>query len=77
MAKQIVVGDRVAYSARFLQSTAQYTGKAPALRGRVMEVNAITPDWTLATVKWDGAAEPMNINVFNLAVVGTAAMCAL
>lgn len=37
-APDFTVGDRIAYSAAFLRSTGQYTGKAPFMRATVTSV---------------------------------------
>lgn len=47
----IEVGSRVAYSARFLRSTGQHTGRAPALRGTVRALDPFG-DGSMAQVDW-------------------------
>lgn len=44
------VGDRVAFSVKYLRWTQQYTGWRPFARGRVERVEL---DGMLITVKWD------------------------
>ena len=58
------IGDRVAYSRAFLQSTVQHTGAAPFRRGRIVALNPLS-SVTLAEVMWaDGMIG--NVNVANL-----------
>ena len=63
------VGDRVAFSRTFLQSTSQFTGWTPAARGVVTELDRLSKDCVLAVIRWDnGAPGPVvsSVNVKNL-----------
>ena len=44
-------GDRVAYAAKFLRNTGQFTGGAPQRRGTFVSYDRVSPDF--ARVKWD------------------------
>lgn len=50
----LTVGDRVAYSRKFLQDTAQHTGPMPFRRGVITAVDGIGSGILLATIAWDG-----------------------
>lgn len=65
----IQVGDRVAYSKRFLQSTGQYTGDVPHARGTVAALVPLGKDTTLAEIAWDTPDLPTRVNVKNLTTV--------
>jgi hypothetical protein len=65
----IKVGDRVAYSKRFLQSTGQYTGDVPHARGTVTALQPVGKDMTLAEITWDTPDLPARVNVGNLSTV--------
>ena len=65
----VQIGDRVAYSAKWLQSTGQVAGDIGHARGVVVALESPTPDWTLATIQWNGDF-PARVNVANLARVG-------
>lgn len=52
MPQDFTEGDRVAYSATFLRSTGNFTGRLPFLRGTVKETEAFG-DTQLCVVKWD------------------------
>lgn len=48
------IGDRVAFSAKFLRAIAVYTGPKPFLRGTVIEIQPFGSDVPdLVTVAWD------------------------
>ncbi|MFO0876541.1 MAG: hypothetical protein U0840_04140 [Gemmataceae bacterium] len=66
----VKVGDRVAVSARWLRSTAQYTGEICFARGTVTELRDLG-GLTIASVAWDGSPEdvPERMNVRNLSRV--------
>jgi hypothetical protein len=51
MANTFVVGDRVAYAAKFLKNTGQFTGAGPQRRGTF--VSYWSKDIKFARVKWD------------------------
>jgi hypothetical protein len=61
----IKVGDTVAYSKRFLQSIACYTGDMPRGRGKVTALVPVGPV-TLAQIEWDLPDLPERVNVKNL-----------
>ena len=65
----VQIGDKVAYSAKWLQSTGQVAGAIGHARGVVVALESPMPDWTLATIQWDGDY-PDTVNVANLAKVG-------
>lgn len=64
----IKIGDKVCYSQRFLQSTGQYTGEVPFLRGIVTELKSYG-ELTVATVAWNGEDTPAKVAVSNLSRV--------
>ena len=64
------VGDTVAYSKRWLQSTGQYTGDVPQARGRVTGIK-VFGDLVLADIEWDKPDLPERVNVKNLSRVVT------
>ena len=65
----IQVGDTVAYSKAFLQSTGQFTGDAPHARGKVTALKELGKDVTLADIDWDKPDLPGRVNVKNLTTV--------
>lgn len=71
-AKQFTAGDRVAFSAAFLRSTGQLTGRVPFLRGTVVSLDDLGGR-VLALTQWDDGTES-RANVNNLARVGSPAM---
>lgn len=71
-AKQLTAGDRVAFSAAFLRSTGQFTGRVPFLRGTVVSLDDLG-GCVLALIQWDDGTES-RANVNNLARVGSPAM---
>ena len=68
----IQVGDRVAYSRKFLQSIGSFTGDLPFARGTVTEIKTLGKEIVLATINWDDqkAELPERVNVANLCLVG-------
>lgn len=50
-ANKLTQGDRVAYAAKFLRNTAQFTGAAPQRRGTFVSYWTSNPDF--ARIKWD------------------------
>ncbi|QOV92106.1 hypothetical protein [Humisphaera borealis] len=64
----IEIGDTVAYSRRFLQSTGQYTGEAPHARGKVTGLSAVA-GLVLVEIDWSGADLPARVNAKNLSRV--------
>jgi hypothetical protein len=64
--QKIQVGDTVAYSKGFLQSTGQYTGDVPHARGQVTALIFLGPEVTLAEIAWDTSDLPERVNVRNL-----------
>lgn len=73
---QFNIGDTVAYSAAFLRSTGQMTGRAGSRRGTIADFEG-NRDWTLAIVEWrDGTLS--RVNIHNLAKPGAnARFCSL
>ena len=69
----IQVGDRVAYSAKFLRSIGCYSGDMPHARGTVTALQPLGQT-TLAVVDWNTDEIPRRVNTANLAKVGTPAM---
>ena len=67
--QKIRVGDRVAYSAAFLQSTGQYAGDVPHARGEVKALITLG-EATLAEIEWDKPDLPRRVNIANLCHVG-------
>ena len=67
--RAIKVGDTVAYSKAFLQSTGQYTGDAPHARGKVTALKSLGQEVTLAEIDWDGPDLPARVNVKNLTTI--------
>jgi hypothetical protein len=64
--RAINVGDTVAYSKTFLQSTGQYTGNVPHARGKVLALHQLSPETTLAEIEWEKPDLPSRVNVKNL-----------
>ena len=64
--QKIEVGDTVAYSKTFLQSTGQYTGDVPHARGKVTALVPVGKEITLAEIEWDTPGLPDRVNVKNL-----------
>ena len=66
---KVQVGDTVAYSRQFLQSTGQLTGDTPFARGKVTELTTLG-SLVLAEVAWAGGVDlPARVNVKNLSRV--------
>lgn len=64
----IKVGDIVAYSKQFCQSTGQLTGDTPHARGKVVAVEQVG-GLMLAQIEWDKPDLPPRVSVKNLSVV--------
>jgi hypothetical protein len=64
----IKVGDKVAYSKTFLQSTGSYIGDIPFARGEVTALISLG-ETTLAEIAWDNADMPSRVNLKNLVTV--------
>jgi hypothetical protein len=64
--RPINVGDTVAYSKAFLQSTGQYTGDVPHARGKVTALVPIGTETILAEIDWNTPDIPARVNVKNL-----------
>ena len=73
MASSLKIGDQVGFSAAFLRSTGQHTGPVPFRKGQIMEIEEVSPGFTLATVYWNGEHKTTRANIKNLARVGTLA----
>lgn len=71
--KEIEVGDRVAYSVKFLRSIGEYAGDLPHMRGTVKSIRDFGGEsMSLAEVDWDKQGFPVrHVHVKNLAVVGS------
>ena len=69
--KTLAVGDKVAYSKSFLQSTGQLTGDVPQARGKITELVRFGDSLILAVVDWGLWVEdcPPRVNVKNLSRV--------
>lgn len=65
---RVAVGDRVAYSRRFLMSTGEHTGPIPFARGVVTDIRRVG-GVELAMVDWDTEEAPEQVNVANLVKV--------
>ena len=63
---KIEVGDRVAYSAKFLRSIDAYIGEFPFARGTVIEIVPLGDDILLATINWHNIFAGEKVNVKNL-----------
>ena len=61
----IQVGDKVAYSKSFLQSTGSYAGDIPHARGKVTALISLGQT-TLAAIDWDTPDLPARVNTENL-----------
>jgi hypothetical protein len=74
MAKKTAIqaGERVAFSAAFLRSTGQFSGRVPALRGDVLAIDDLG-GCKLALIRWQDGTES-RANVANLARIGSPAM---
>ena len=58
--KNYTPGDKVAYSARFLRSTGQYTGDIPFLRGEIVAVEPLGEP-QLCTIQWSLDGKPVHM----------------
>ncbi len=65
------MGDKVAYSRRFLQSISCYTGDMPQARGKVTGLKTLSEDVVLAEIDWNLPDLPARVNVKNLSRVTT------
>ena len=65
----VKVGDKVAYSRRFLRSISCFTGDMPQARGKVTGLKTLSEDVVLAEVEWDLPDLPGRVNVKNLSRV--------
>jgi hypothetical protein len=64
MAKALQIGDRVAYTRNALLTFG--SGYAD-LRGTIIELEEVTPGWTLATVEWENwGGTPGTLKVINV-----------
>ena len=64
------IGDKVAYSVDFLRNIGQSHSEMARGRGTVIDRNALTSDFVLITIDWNGAELPPKVNEQNLAKVG-------
>lgn len=65
------IGDKIAYSVQFLRSIGESHGPMARGRGIVIDRNAVTSDFVLITIDWNGASFPAKVNEQNLAKVGS------
>ena len=66
MAKHVIeVGDMVAFSAGFLRSIGEYTGKLPLAMGTVVDVKDYG-SLSVATIDWGDDDVPVKVNSKNL-----------
>jgi hypothetical protein len=65
------IGDKVAYSVQFLRNIGQSHSAMARGRGIVTDRNAVTKDFVLITIDWNGADLPSKVNEQNLAKVGS------
>jgi hypothetical protein len=70
-ARAIQPGDRVAYTPAWLRSTGTYSGDLPQAKGKVLGLQVISPDVTLAEIEWDRPDLPARVNVRNLCRVNS------
>jgi hypothetical protein len=52
------LGDKVAYSVKFLKSTGTYTGDLPRARGTITNIHMLGGDTQLCTVDWENPNIP-------------------
>ena len=67
--REIVTGDKVAYSVQFLRSIGMSHTDMAHARGRAMRVWTLGTDTRMVTVEWDREM-PEHVNAANLALVG-------
>jgi len=68
---KLTIGDRVAYSVQFLKSIGMSHSNMAFAKGKITYLNAISLNFILATIQWEGGAEmPEKVAVANLAKVG-------
>jgi hypothetical protein len=65
------IGDKVAYSVDFLRNIGQSHSAMARGRGTVIDRTALTSDFILITIDWNGAKLPPKVNEQNLAKVGS------
>jgi hypothetical protein len=64
--QELQVGDTVAYSKQFLQSTGSFTGDLPRARGKITALIPVGKEVTLAEIDWNLPDIPARVNVKNL-----------
>ena len=67
--RDIVIGDKVAYSVQFLRSIGESHSDMAHARGRATRVWTLGVDTRMVTVEWDHDM-PEHVNAANLALVG-------
>jgi len=67
---EVKVGDKVAYSNKFLQSIGMQHSEMGRARGIVESIETIGDSLILATISWSNKDMPPKVNVQNLAKVG-------
>ena len=72
---KLKIGDKVAYSAKFLRSVGAFCGPMGFARGKIIGIKALSSECQIATIEWDKDADmPQKVNVANIAKVGSSAM---
>jgi hypothetical protein len=66
----LVVGDKVAYSVKFLTSIGMKHSGMSRAQGVVTEVKEYGAGFIIATIDWAAADMPSSVNVQNLAKIG-------
>jgi hypothetical protein len=59
-------GDRVKYSAYFLRNSGFCLGELPHATGEIIGLDVLSPQCTLARIKWDREGVPERVNICNL-----------
>lgn len=67
------IGDRVAYSVKFLRATGMFAGPIPHARGTIVALEPMG-DRAIATVDWNNPAIPRRILTANLTLVSRIAV---
>ena len=72
-AQPVKIGDTVAYTKQWLQSTGSYTGDLPRAKGKITGLKQLGSELTLAEIEWDTPDLPARVNVKNLCRVNSIA----
>ena len=62
------IGDKVAYSVKFLKSIGCYTGNMPSSRGIITDIIKVG-DRQLAAIKWNNPGTPKKVLTANLVLI--------